>query len=178
MFNETCIQGGRKMEGNLKKTMAVLIAAVFLVLSGLSFAWAEEYDAMKGVDAVNVMFDMRDGIPELALVHVKLIHETYKQLSAMGKAPVFVVVFMGSAVKLISSEQSAFSAEEKEVLKELAGTISKMSREGIDFEVCLAAVHYFGIDPASIQSEMKQVPNGWVSEIGYQARGYSLVPVY
>jgi intracellular sulfur oxidation DsrE/DsrF family protein len=96
----------------------------------------------------------------------------------MNKNPAFVVVFIGSAVKLISSDRSKFSAEEQKYLKEIAATISKMSKEGIDFEVCLAAANYFGVDPALIPSEIIQVPNGWISEIGYQARRYSLVPVY
>ena len=160
------------------KRIAVPLAALVLLVSSAAFAWAQEYDAMKGVNHVNVIFDMRDGIPKLAADHMKLIHATYKQLGDMKKTPVFVVVFMGPAVKLISSNRAAFSAEEQEYLKELAETISKMSKDGIDFEVCLAAVNYFGLEPASIQSGIRQVPNGWISEIGYQARRYSLVPVY
>ena len=166
------------METNRKRIIVISIVTLFLALTSFSVAWAEEYDAMKGVNHTDVIFDMRDGIPEIAVEHIKLIHDTFKQLTAMKKNPVFVVVFMGSAVKLISSDHSGFNAEEKKHLKELAGTISKMSKDGIDFEVCLAAVEYFGVDPASIQSEMKHVPNGWISEIGYQARGYKLVPVY
>jgi intracellular sulfur oxidation DsrE/DsrF family protein len=96
----------------------------------------------------------------------------------MKKEPVFVVVFMASAVKLISSNRTEFSAEEQEYLKGIDDTISKMSKAGIHLEVCLAAVKYFGVDPGSIRSEIKQVGNGWISEIGYQASGYSLVPVY
>jgi hypothetical protein len=39
-------------------------------------------------------------------------------------------------------------------------------------------VKVFGVEPTSILAEIEQVGNGWISEIGYQARGYSLVPVY
>jgi intracellular sulfur oxidation DsrE/DsrF family protein len=166
------------MKANHKKVIAMVILLFFLALSGLALALPEEYKAMKGVNNANVVFDMRDGVPKTAAVHIKLIHVTYKQLAAMNKNPAFVVVFIGSAVKLISSDRSKFSTEEQKYLKEIAATISKMSKEGIDFEVCLAAANYFGVDPASIQSEIIQVPNGWISEIGYQARRYSLVPVY
>jgi intracellular sulfur oxidation DsrE/DsrF family protein len=166
------------MEANTRKLIIISLVALFMVLSSLSFASAEEYNALKGVNNAYVIFDMRDGVPKLAAVHMKLIHDTYKELAAMKKNPVFVVVFMASAVKLISSDRSGFNAEERECLKELADTISRMSRDGIDFEVCLAAVNYFHVDPASIQSEIKHVGNGWISEIGYQARGYLLVPVY
>jgi intracellular sulfur oxidation DsrE/DsrF family protein len=166
------------MKTNRKKVAVVSIVALFLALSSHSFASAEEYDAMKGVNSVKVIFDMRDGVPEIAAVHMKLIHDTYKELSAMKKEPVFVVVFMASAVKLIASNRSEFSDEEQKYLKEITDTISKMSEAGIHLEVCLAAVKYFGVEPTSIQSEIKQVGNGWISEIGYQAKGYTLVPVY
>jgi len=36
----------------------------------------------------------------------------------------------------------------------------------------------FGVDTASILPEIKHVPNGWISLIAYQAKGYSIVPVY
>jgi intracellular sulfur oxidation DsrE/DsrF family protein len=171
-------KGAKQMKRNLRTVVAVNIVSFFLVLSSLSFASAKAYDAMKGVNSVKVFVDMRDGIPKTAAVHMKLILDTYNELAAMKKKPVFVVVFMGSAVKLISSNQTGFSAEEQKCLKALADTISKMLEAGIQLEACLAAVTYFEVEPTSIQSGIKHVPNGWISEIGYQTRGYTLVPVY
>ena len=166
------------MEANRKNMIVLALSVSFLILLSLPCASAQEYDAMEGVNNANAIFDMRLGIPKSAVVHMKLIHDTYKQLAAMKRNPVFVVVFIGSAVKLISSNRAEFSPEDQQYLKEISDTITKMSKDGIDFEVCLAAVNYFGVDPATIQSEVKHVPNGWISEIGYQARRYSLVPVY
>jgi intracellular sulfur oxidation DsrE/DsrF family protein len=169
---------GEKMKANQRKTDAISVFIFILVFSSLSFASAEEYEGMKGVNSAKVFFDMRDGIPEIAAVHMKLMFDTYKQLETMEKEPVFVVVFIGASVKLISSNRTEFSAENQKYLKEIDDVISKMSEAGIALEVCLAAVEFFGVDPASIRSEIKQVANGWISEIGYQAKGYSLVPVY
>jgi len=166
------------MNANKGKIFVLYVTALFLWFSCLSAASAAEYDAMKGVDSVKAIFDMRDGVPKIAAVHMKLIHDTYKELTAMKKQPVLVVIFIGGSVKLISSNQTRFTAEEQKYLKEIDETISAMSRDGIRLEVCLAAVNYFGIDPDSIRSDIEQVPNGWISEIGYQAKGYSLVPVY
>ena len=52
-----------------------------------------------------------------------------------------------------------------------------MAKDGIQFEICLIAVKVFGVEPSSILPEIKQVGNGWISLIGYEARGYALVPV-
>lgn len=166
------------MKGNQRKIVVVCLAAFFVLLSSLSYALAAEYNAMKGVKAVNVMFDMRDANLQTAIVHLNLIHDTYKDLVAMKKKPVFVVVFMGGSVKLISTDHRGFKAEEENSLKEIAGIVSKISKEGIRVEACLFAAKVFGVEPASILPEIHRVGNGWISEIGYQARGYSLVPVY
>jgi len=165
----------------MKPNRRILLASLtvfFLVLSSLSYALAEEYDAMKGVHSVNVMFDMRDGNLQSAVIHLNLIHDTYKELVAQKKNPVFVVVFMGSSVKLISTDQRGFKAEEQKSLKQIADIISGMSKASIRVEVCLFAAKVFGVEPASILPEIQRVGNGWISEIGYQTRGYSLVPVY
>ena len=52
-----------------------------------------------------------------------------------------------------------------------------MAKDGVSFEACLVAAKAFGIEPSSILPEIKQVGNGWISLIGYEAKGYSLVPV-
>jgi intracellular sulfur oxidation DsrE/DsrF family protein len=121
---------------------------------------------------------MRDGIPMVAATHMDFIYETYRDLEAKGKKPSFVVVFMGGSVKLISSNRMGFSVDENKYLDRIAAAITKMSKAGIRLEVCLAAVNYFNIKPSSIQSGINHVANRWISEIGYQARGYNLVPVY
>ena len=175
VFNERSVF---KMEMNRRNVLIMALAAFFLALLNFSFVWAEEYDAMKGVNSANAIFDVRLENPQSAVLHLALVFDTYKELVAMKKAPVFAVVFMGEAVKLISTDHSKFKAEDLKYLKEIAETISKMSKAGIRVEVCLFAVKAFGVEPASILPEIHKVGNGWISEIGYQARGYSLVPVY
>ena len=166
------------MKSNKRRLFAVSMLTFFLLLSSHSFAWAEEYNAMKGVNSVNAIFDMRIGNPQSAVLHLNLIYNTFEELVAMKKSPVFVVVFIGSAVKLISNDHSGFNTEEQKSLKQIAGIVSRMSKAGIRVEVCLVAAKVLGVEPASILSEIERVGNGWISEIGYQSRGYSLVPVY
>ena len=166
------------MKSNKRRLFAVSMLTFFLLLSSHSFAWAEEYNAMKGVNSVNAIFDMRIGNPQSAVLHLNLIYNTFEELVAMKKNPVFVVVFIGGAVKLISNDHSGFNTEEQKSLKQIAGIVSRMSKAGIRVEVCLVAAKVLGVEPASILSEIERVGNGWISEIGYQSRGYSLVPVY
>ena len=164
----------------MKKKMITLLN-LFIAISLLcvvSTVSGEEYKAMKGIKSVKAVFDEREGDPKSAALHLKVIHQTYKELAAMKKSPVFVLVFIGPAVKLISKNREGVSPENKKSLDEIADTISAMAKDGIELEICLVAAKAFNVDPASVLPEIKRVGNGWISEIGYQAQGYSLVPVY
>lgn len=100
-----------------------------------------------------------------------------KNIQAITKKPDFVVVFIGPSVKLVSKNRGGFTAENQKILDEYANTISKMAKDGIKFEICLIAAKGFGVEPSTILPEIKQVGNGWISLIGYQAGGFSLVPI-
>ncbi|MEJ2191977.1 MAG: DsrE family protein [Nitrospirota bacterium] len=153
-----------------------LLLAIFL-FSAVSVS-AEEYKALEGVKSTKAIFDFRIGDAKSAALHMDLIYQTYRDLAAMKKGPDFVVEFIGPSVKLISKNRAGFSPEDQKTLDEIAKTITAMSKDGIKFEICLAAAKVFNVDPASVLPEIKRVGNGWISEIGYQAQGYSLVPAF
>jgi intracellular sulfur oxidation DsrE/DsrF family protein len=138
----------------------------------------EEYKSMKDIKSAKAVFDVRISNPKSAALNLKIIHQTYKELVAMKKNPVSVLVFIGPSVKLISKNREGVSPEDQKSLDEIATTISAMSKDGINLEICLVAAKVFNVDPASVLPEVKRVGNGWISMIGYESRGYSLVPVY
>jgi intracellular sulfur oxidation DsrE/DsrF family protein len=129
---------------------------------------------------VKAVFDFENGNPQAAVRRLQVINQTFndKNIRAITKKPEFVVIFIGPAVKLTTKNRSGATAEDQKILDEFASTISDLSKNGIKFEICLIAVKGFGVEPSSILPEIRQVGNGWISLIGYQDSGYSLVPVY
>ena len=168
------------MNKAFERTTTVLLLFLMFLLASASMGSAEEYEALKGVSSVNTIFDFRDGVPESALVHMKLIHQTYQDeaIKAVGGSREFVVVFMDSSVKLLSSSRDGFSAEHQKMLGELDQVVTAMAKDGIRLEICMFAGNFFGVAPSSLPGELIHVPNGWIASIGYQAKGYQLVPVY
>jgi intracellular sulfur oxidation DsrE/DsrF family protein len=162
-----------------RRIITLLCSALLLPVLALPGS-AEDYEALKGVSSVNTMFDFRDGIPQPALIHLKLIHDTYNDpaIRAASGKPEFVVVFMASSVKLLSKNRDGFSAEEKKMLEEFDQVLAAMAKDGIRLEICMFAGNVMGVDPASLPNVLIHVPNGWISAIGYQKRGYAMVPVY
>ena len=160
--------------------VSIVVASVFMLAAVVGSASAATYEALAGMKSIKAIFDVRAGNAKSAAMQLKLIHDTYKDKSirAVSKKPSFVVAFMGPAVKLISKDKQGFSPEDQKAMDEIAQTVQAMARDGIKLEVCDFAVKAFGGDPASILPEIKHVPNGWISLIGYQAKGYSLVPAY
>ncbi len=132
---------------------------------------------MKSAKAV---FDVRTGNPKSAALLLDLILDTYKDeaIAGLKKDPKFIVVFSGPAVKLISSEKASFTPEDQIKIDEIANTISAMSKDGIKLEICVFATTVFNVDPDTILPEIERVGNGLISLIGYQSKGYALVPIY
>lgn len=156
---------------------SVLLAAFLLVAAGTGFG--EEYPALKGVNPVKAVFGFEIGNPQSALVHLQVIQQTFrdKNIRAGKKKPEIVVVFYGPSVKLASRNRDAFAEADRKIIEEYAGTVAAMAKEGVKFEICLIAMKLLGVDPSTTLPEIRPVGNGWIAVIGYQARGYSLVPV-
>lgn len=165
------------MNAKYKNFIVCLFVSVAFILSYAAVSFGGEYEALKGVESVKAVFDVRVGNPKVAAVHLDLIHKTYKDpnLTIKSKKPELVVIFMGPAVKLVSKDRKGFSPEDQKQLDVIAGIISNMAKDGIKLEICVAAVHLTGGEPASILPEIKQVGNGWISAIGYQHKGYALI---
>jgi intracellular sulfur oxidation DsrE/DsrF family protein len=56
-------------------------------------------------------------------------------------------------------------------------TIRQLKKEGVKLEVCLYAVEKMGLDPATVLPEIDRVGNGFISVLGYQAQGYSVITI-
>lgn len=155
------------------------VLAFFLLLATAGAGLCEEYPALKGLKSVKAVFGFETGNPQTALLQLQVIRQTFqdKNIRTGKKKPEIVVVFYGPSVKLVSRNREGFTAGDQKALDDYAATIAAMSKDGVRFEICLIAMKFAGVDPASLLPEVKPVGNGWISLIGYQAKGYSLVPV-
>jgi intracellular sulfur oxidation DsrE/DsrF family protein len=113
---------------------------------------------MKGLKSIKAVFDLRMSSAKSAALHLDLIHKTFKgkAVASVTKKPEFVVVFLGPAVKFISTSREGIAPEDHKTLDAIAGTISKMAKDGIKLEICLVAARIFKVDPATILPEIKQ----------------------
>ncbi len=168
------------MKKKSKSTIASLIFLIGLLsTTAVDFA-SQESDALKGLKSIKAIFDFRTGNLKATAVMLDAIHETYKgkDIATVTNKPEFMVVFLGPSVKLITNVREGVSPEDHKMLDAVRDRISAMAKDGIKLEICLFAARMFGVDPATVYSNIKQIENGVISLIGYQAKGFSLVPIY
>lgn len=155
-------------------TIILLVLASVLLPAANAPAQEPEYAAMEGVTTARTVFDFRVGNPEVALAHLGLIHSMLDNpaMKGGGEPPEIVVVFIGPSVNLVSTDKSAAAPGARTAIAE---KISAMDADGVGFEICMTSAHGHDLSAGSILPEIVQVRNGWVSLIGYQQKGYSII---
>jgi len=139
-----------------------------------------EYVSLKGAKRFDVAYDLRNANPNQAALFLRLIHEGLKDDSVrkVTGTPHAAIVINGTAVRLIGESDVVYTEEEKVLIKEIDARIKVMAKDGIRIEVCLMAAKIFNVDAATFPSDVKPVENAWISLVGYQGKGYSLIPVF
>lgn len=167
------------MRSIMHDTRKILLTGLIILFAALTVQ-AQEYDGLKGVNSIRTVFDVRAGGPKSAAVQLDLILRTYTDpnIRAVSSNPEFIVVFIGPVVKLVGNDPTGFAPEDQEHIDRITQIVKEMAAAGIKMEICMYAARLMGVKPTAIFPEIRQVGNGWISLIGYQAGGYSLVPAY
>ena len=166
----------------LNKFTLFLTTLYLLVLALLtSSAYAEkpnDADALAGIETGKVVWDVTLSKPSRLLFVMKVIEETYDDLVKQDVTPDMVFTFHGPVLKLLSSQQMELDLDEETAHEELLELIQRLRKKpGIKMESCSVAARFLKIDNATIIPEVKPVGNTFVSLIGYQQKGYALIPI-
>jgi intracellular sulfur oxidation DsrE/DsrF family protein len=167
-----------KIDRPLRRFAGMAFCLMLLAFAAVP-AMASEYAALEGVKGLDSVFDFTLASPSMATIvlpAIKGVHED-KNVRALAAPPRTVIVFHGGATKLISTDRTGFDKADYEALDKVAELIRQYRKDGIKMEVCMYAVKVLDIDPATLMPEIDQVGNGFISVLGYQAQGYSLVTV-
>ena len=156
-----------------------IVVATFITALIASPSISGEYAALDGVKRVKAVFDVSLGSPQMANLVFWAVNNVYQDESvrALPEPPQVAVVFHGPAVKLISTDRKDFKDSDNEALDEFANMIRQMKKDGVKLEVCVYALKVLDVDPSTILPEVDQVGNGFISVVGYQAQGYSVVTI-
>lgn len=167
------------MKNSTAKSVYWFFSALVILLMS-SPVLASGYDnALKGVGAYDAVFEVSLGDPMIANLVFWAVKNSYEveEVKALSRKPNIAIVFHGPAVKLLSNNKAPFNAAEWSEVEKFQNTLREMKQDGVKLEVCMYAVKVMGVDAASIIPVIDKVGNGFVSVIGYQMQGYSIVRI-
>jgi len=160
----------------MKKFILVFVLLLGAALS-VQAAELQNSAALAGVTNTNAVFDISPGGKRL-LGQLNVIYKTYEQLVAFGQKPKFVLAFRGGATKFVTNGDKYIAPNELVIKKLVQERIKDFKDLGAAMELCGIAAKGKKVDNDDILPGIEVVANGYISVIGYQSKGYNLVPIY
>lgn len=133
--------------------------------------------ALAGVTEGKAIFDVNLGNPSTLVVILDVVDETLDGLAAHGVEPNLIVAFRGPSVRFVTTDESKIPLEQVEASQALAERVANLAERGVRFEACGITTRMMGVDNASLIPGVEPVANTFNSLIGFQARGYAVIPI-
>lgn len=134
--------------------------------------------ALSGLKSAKAVFLIDSDNPRKVAHVLRLVGKTAKSMDRQGVRTQVVVVVIGPTVAFLTKDRRGISYRDMRPVAEIQKGVRTLAREGIRTDVCGVALHGRDIDPKDVIGAAHPVGNGFISAIGYQQKGYSLVPVY
>ena len=167
------------MRVNLLCNLIGLLILVTLTSVSASPDKPNDADALKGLATGKVVWDINMTNPKKLSLYLSVIQETYADLVRQGVKPDMVFAFRGRSVTFASKDREDIPLEKHHFLDKVAEQLADLNkREGVRMEACSVACRLFGVNPSTLLPGIKPVGNTFVSLIGYQAKGYAIIPIY
>lgn len=160
----------------LKVIIALSFAGLFAVpsVSGTNF---DNSRSLKGLKQAQVYFDVSLKDDRLLVLRMELVDRTVKQMEEAGLDVDGVIGFRGGASRFITQNDYYVLEEEVSNKRKIQDWVKRFSSKGIAVEQCAIAAEILDIPTKDFLPEVTVVGNAYVSLVGYQAKGYSVVPM-
>ncbi len=135
--------------------------------------------ALAGVETGKVAWDINMGNPQKLSLYLKVMDETYEDLKRQGVEPEMVFTFRGPSLPLISSDHTDVPLDQEEHYDAIAKQIKALqAKPNVHMEACSVAARLLEVDPGTLLPGIDFVGNTFVSQIGYQSKGYASIPIF
>lgn len=155
------------------KLKAFLISLLVICVSTTGAFALDDSAALSGLSEVKAIYDVRTADEKSLQFIFKVISDTLAQTEAQGVDAHYVAAMRGPTVKLLVKARHG-DAEFQKKTEEIIGQLTK---QGIRLEACGYALNLFGVGPEDLYPGIAAVGNSLNSVIGYQSKGYALVPM-
>lgn len=162
-----------------KVAAAILLGAAVVFAGPVLGARAEAADdnPVSGLKEARVAFDITAGEPARLLNILNTIDETRESFARQGITPRFVLAFRGPATLLTQTDPSRLKPEDRETAAKIAAKLKQLhGAQGIErLDQCSIAMRGNKVAREQVNPDLTVVENGWITLIGYQAKGYAYI---
>ena len=130
-----------------------------------------------GAKEAKVAFDFTDAATGPLIVKLETVEVTRKQLVDAGYTPRMVMTFRGQASYYTQTDLSLVKDTDRADTLKIQSLIRQLQKSGAveRVEQCNIPLAPRKIQAANLMPEVKLVPNGWISLVDYQRRGYAYI---
>ena len=165
----------------MKRVHTALIIAAAAVLFLAAPAASQTADgnnpALKGLDKVQVYFDVNVKDDTLLAFRMELIDRTIREMAEAGVEVSAVIGFRGGASRFVTVEDHYVLAEELANKKKIQDWVVYFADRGTVVEQCAIAAEIHQIELQDFMPEVTVVGNGYISMAAYQTSGYAVIPM-
>jgi len=148
----------------------VLLALLSQPIS--SFALDDKL-AFSGLNSTRAIYDVSSNDEKKLQFIFKVIRDTYDGATQQGVKQTTIVSMRGPTVRLLVRGRQG----DKVLQQETAGLINELTERDIRLEACGYALNLFGVEPEDLYAGILAIGNSLNSVVGYQTKGYALVPM-
>ena len=162
-----------------KMALAIVLGAALVWVAPALGGRAEAADdsPVAGLKDARIAFDITAGEPGRLLNILTTIDETREGLARQGATPHFVLTFRGPATLLTQIDLSRLKPEDRETAAKIVAKLKQLrGAAGIErLDQCAIAMRGQRVDRAQVNPDVTIVENGWITLVGYQAKGYAYI---
>ena len=154
--------------------LAVIIFASIAFVGLTQQAQAlDDTEALSGLTSVRAIYDIRTKDEKALQFIFTVIRDTYDETVQQDVKARYVASMRGPTIKLLVRGRHG----DAELQEKTVALIKELNQRGIRLEACGYALNLFGVEPEDLYEGIVSVGNSLNSLIGYQIKGYSLIPM-
>ncbi len=164
---------------NAVRTLLLTAAMATGALAALPGHADEIHDqrALSGLETGKGIFDIGIGNPDTIARILEVVEETMDGMEAQGVTPDLIVAFRGPSTRFLAADEDLIPFEHQVTAERIAERIRRLADRGVRIEACHIALRGVGVGPEQLLEPITPVANTFNSLIGYQAKGYALIPI-
>ncbi len=157
----------------MKLILVTALALLTLLSQPFSSFALDDNLAFSGLTSTRAIYDVRSNDEKQLQFIFKVILDTYDEAIQQEVKQSTIVSMRGPTVRLLVRGRQG----DKVLHQETVTLINDLVQRNIRLEACGYALNLFGVEPEDLYAGIHAVGNSLNSLVGYQTKGYALLPM-